>query len=164
MKNSLHKIALLLLVFSIGVAKSQMRAQPLPVPISEQVRLTGGTALLDPARFSMNHGFSYSLGTSPLGGSQGIGVYTNNISYLITDAIALTSQIFLVQPSMGGIPGDAMQGVEVYYQAALNWRISDNLRFSLDLSNVPRAQGYYGGMTPLSYMQRRNSLISSPGH
>ena len=164
MKNSLLKIAVTLLVFSVGVARSQMRTQPLPVPISEQVRLIGGTSLLDPARFTMNHGFSYSFGTGLLGGSQGIGVYTNNISYLITDAVALTSQIFLVQPTMGAVPGDPMQAVKVYYQTALNWRISDNLRFSLDLSNVPRAQKYYGGMTPFAYMQRRNSLISNPGH
>lgn len=163
MKNSLAKFTLVLLALSVGTAQGQLRNQPLPVPVSEQVRLVGGSSLLDPARFTMNHGFSLSLGTGLYGGSQSAGIYTNSISYFVTDALRLTSQIHLIQPTMGSLTGNPTDGVSLYYQTALNWRISDNVTFNLALSNMPRSGRYYGGMTPLAYMQRRNAYFISPG-
>ena len=162
MKNFLPKFTLLLLALSVGVAQGQMRSQQLPVPVSEQVRLAGGTSLLDPARLTMNHGFSLSFGSGLLGGSQSVGIYTNSLSYLVTDALRITSQIHVIQPTIGSLTGDPADGVSLYYQTALNWQISDNVNFNLSLSNMPRYGRYHAGMTPLAYMQRRNALLISP--
>lgn len=162
MKNFLPKFTLLLLALSVGVAQGQMRSQQLPVPVSEQVRLAGGTSLLDPARLTMNHGFSLSFGSGLLGGSQSVGIYTNSLSYLVTDALRITSQIHVIQPTIGSLAGDPADGVSLYYQTALNWQISDNVNFNLSLSNMPRYGRYHAGMTPLAYMQRRNALLISP--
>lgn len=164
MKNFLPKIALLLAVLSVSAAQGQMRNQPLPVPVSEQVRSVGGTSLLDPARFTMDHGFSLSLGSGLYGGAQSVGIYTNSISYLVTDALRITSQINVVQPTIGSLTGNPADGVSLYYQTALNWRISDNVNFNLSLSNMPRSRRYYNGMTPLAYMNRRSSLLIRPDH
>ena len=158
MKNFLRSALLITIISGGGTVLAQMRNLPLPMPVAEQVRLVGGNSVLDPTRFSMQHGFSFSMATGGLGSASGMGVYTNTINYLITDAVILSSQIHLVQSGVGMQPGVSADGISMYYQAALNWRISRNVNFSLGLSNIPR---YYGA-TPYSYLQRRNANLHNP--
>ncbi|MCH7521781.1 MAG: hypothetical protein IIB42_08810 [Candidatus Marinimicrobia bacterium] len=101
---------------------------------------------LDPQRFSMNHGVSFSfMSGSGLGsGSTGLSVYTNQMRYLLTDNMLINSQIHLVQPGLIGAPQLGGNNLEVYYQTALDWQLSNHVRVHLGISNLPY-RGYESG-------------------
>ncbi len=146
MRNSTFKTHLLTFVGVLlvsGVLSAQLKHQPVAPSVTQQLRSVVGSSLLDPNRFSMSHGFSMSFisGSGLAGGSGGLSVYSNQVSYLLTDNLTITNQLYLVQPSMGGAqPGES--NVQAYFNTAINWRIFRNTQFSLALSNMPAPRRY----------------------
>lgn len=146
MRNSTFRTHLLNIVGMLlltGVLSAQLKHQPVAPSAAQQLRSVAGSSLLDPNRFSMSHGFSMSFmsGSGLAGGSGGLSVYSNQISYLLTDNMTITNQLYLVQPAMGGAqPGES--NVQAYFNTAINWRIFRNTQFTLALSNMPAPQRY----------------------
>lgn len=104
-----------------------------------QLKSAASPSWLDPARFHMSHNVSFSvvsgLGLTP--GFSSLSIYTNQLRYLISNNLVVSSKIHLVQPSimrpqqLGGNP------LQIYYQTAMDWRPFPNINIHLGLSNLP---------------------------
>ena len=142
-------VSLLFAVTLLG----QLRSDAPQIPASQSLRSVANSSWLDPQRFSMNHGVSFSfMSGSGLGsGSAGLSVYTNQMRYLLTDNMVINSQIHLVQPGLIGTPQLGGNNLKVYYQTALDWQLSNHVRVHLGISNLPY-RGYESG--------RRRNLYS----
>jgi len=146
MRNSTFETHLLtfvgVLLFA-GVLSAQLKSQPVAPSVTQQMRSVVGSSLLDPNRFSMSHGISMSFmsGSGLAGGAGGLSVYSNQISYLLSDNMIITNQLYLVQPTTGGgQPGES--NVQAYFNTVINWRIFRNTQFSLAVSNQPAPRRY----------------------
>ena len=124
----------------------QLRSDAQQIPASQSLKSVAHASWLDPQRFSMSHGVSFSMMTgSGLGpGATGLSVYTNQMRYLLTENMMINSQVHLVQPGLIGAPELGANNLQVYYQTALDWQLSNNVRVSLGISNLPR-MGYSSG-------------------
>lgn len=103
----------------------------------------------DPSRFEMQHSYSISYSSGgPYSGS--LGLYTNRMSYMITDNLQLIADIgFMHQPfqSAGNMP-NFMNNGELFYGGELRYRPNDNTMFRIRFDNMPRfysPYSYYGG-------------------
>ncbi len=127
-----------------GILTAQLQRQTSPPSATQQLRSVAGRSLLDPNRFSMSHGFSmsFSSGSGLYGGPASMSVYSNQIRYLLTENVVITNNLYLLQPGFAdaGVPGEP--NLQAYFQTAVNWRISNNLHFSLGLSNLPVPRYY----------------------
>ncbi len=122
-----------------GILTAQLQDQMMPPSATQQLRSVAGRSLLDPNRFTMNHGFSmsFSSGSNLYGGPASLSVYSNQIRYLLSDNVVITNNLYLLQPGFAdsGVPGEP--NLRAYFQTAVNWRLSSNIHFSLGLSNMP---------------------------
>ncbi len=111
---------------------------------SSQLKSIASSSWLDSQRFSMSHGFSISLmsGTGLTSGSTSLSVYTNQMRYLVANNLMLSSQIHLVQPGMLSASQLGGNDLLVYYNASMDWRLSDKLNIHLGVSNLPPRRGY----------------------
>ncbi|MEE9162068.1 MAG: hypothetical protein V3U35_03765 [Candidatus Neomarinimicrobiota bacterium] len=75
------------------------------------------------------------LGLSP--GVSSLSVYTNQLRYLVTSNLMVSSQIHLVQPGIMGPQQLGGNPLMVYYQTAVDWRPLPNFSIHLGLSNLP---------------------------
>lgn len=141
MKFSFNALIVSLLLLA-GSLSAQLRNTPQPLTDSDRMRAVAGTSILDPARFTMQHGVSFSMQSGGFGGAYGVGVYSNQLQYLLTPNMTINSQVYLVQPTIGGIPGAAGQDISVYFQTALNWQVTRNINLQLGMSNIPAWNRY----------------------
>lgn len=121
---------------------------------TEVPRIAGGQSLqsaasspwLDAQRFSMSHGFSLAfMSAGGLGaGPASLGVYTNQMRYLINENIVLNSQIHLVQPGVSSALEIGAQNIKMYYQTALDWKLTKNINMRVAISNLPSRRYGYG--------------------
>ncbi len=122
-----------------GALTAQLQHQALPPSATQQLRSVAGRSLLDPNRFTMSHGLSmsFSSGSGLYGGPASLSVYSNQMRYLLTDNVVITNNLYLLQPGFAdaGVPGEP--NLRAYFQTAVNWRLSNNMHFSLGLSNLP---------------------------
>ncbi|MFQ6675993.1 MAG: hypothetical protein ACE5LH_06565 [Fidelibacterota bacterium] len=143
-------------LFLVSAATAQFKSQdPGKAP---QLPLTTGNqssilSLMDPERFSMSHGFSFSMAAS---GNQAFsyGVYSNRLRYLISDNWALLARLDLVQPTYSTLPfaSSAFTG-NIYYGARLLYRPSENLQFTIGVDTYPRLYRYGSFYAPYSPFQ-----------
>ena len=98
--------------------------------------------LFNSDKFSMNH--SFGMGMSSLGGiSKSYGTYTNNMNLKLNDKLMLKSLIYFVQPSnIQNLNSPMMNNPSIYYDANLNYKISENIMFQLSLSSSPNYYRY----------------------
>lgn len=92
--------------------------------------------------FSMNHSFGMSMNS--FGGiSKSYGTYTNNMNLKLNDKLMLKSLIYFVQPSnIQNLTSPMMNNPSIYYDANLNYKISENIMFQLSLSSSPNYYRY----------------------
>ena len=144
--NSGHQFVFVVSLLFAVILLGQLRSDAQQIPPSQSLKSVANSSWLDPQRFSMNHGVSFSfLSGSGLGsGPTGLSVYTNQMRYLVTENMVLNSQIHLVQPGFIGAPQLGGNNLKMYYQSALDWRLSKNVRVHLGISNLPY-MGYESG-------------------
>ena len=143
MQKSLTRINRLfpvcLLVFASGLL-GQLRYD-VPSPAADrQLKALASPSWLDPQRFSMDHSLSFSMG-SVLGlpsGASSLSVYTNQMNYLLTHNLMISSRIHLVQSGLMGAQQLGQNPLEIFYQAGMDWRLSPNFNIHLGVSNLPR--------------------------
>ncbi len=146
------------LIAMIGVATGQLRSN-IPVPGNSELTTVAGSSLLDPNRFSMHQGFSMSFTSGSGLGSGSVSVYTNQLSYLVSDKVMLDGTFHVAQPNFSQMPG--VSDPQIYYQTGLNWRPSDRIFFRLSLSNLPPYNRFGGNQyySPYRQIYRRSSLL-----
>ena len=112
--------------------------------MTRQLRTAANAPWLDPQRFMIQHGFSFSLasGAGIASGPVSMGVYTNQMRYLINEKLILNSLIHLVQPSVLDASPLGRPNLQMYYQANLDWRISDRMTIQLGFANTPPLRRY----------------------
>lgn len=134
-KHTLYTIisTVLLLIVTTAPAFGQFKADVPHQNIRESIAGNPNIpGLLDAQNFQMNHSFSMSM--MNMGGmSVGVGAYTNSFSLAINPRLSLTTQISLVQPTLGGLQN---QG-NVFYGVGLNYKTSENSFFSFQFNNYP---------------------------
>ena len=151
--NSKIKIIVTLVILStigLGQLRSALPNQSLPVN-TQGLSHARGISLFDSNRLTMNHSFGISMSTF---GNQSLtmGAYTNHLNYIIKDNLSFSTQISLTSP-MGGINPYAKNGFgssQLFYNAGLDYKPSENLLFKFSLNNYPR-YGYtrpYSGFYP----------------
>jgi len=137
-----NRLAIFLtLITIIGVASGQLRSR-VPVPENSELGSVAGASLLDPLRFSMRQGFSMSFTSGGGLGSGSVSVYTNQLSFLVTDNVMLNGTFHIARPNFSQVPG--ANDPQVYYQTSLNWRPTDRMFIQFSLSNIPRYNRYWG--------------------
>lgn len=126
----------------VAVAAGQFR-HDLVKPAMPGVGLSGnmaGKSLLDPSRFSMQHGFSMSLmsiGGTPLS----MNTYSNQMTYMISDKTWLQTDFAFVLPN--GSPSTlSNQNIQnnLFYRASLGYQPIENLQFNLSVERMPTYQ------------------------
>ncbi len=97
---------------------------------------------LNSDNFSMNHSFGMSMNS--FGGiSQSYGTYTNNINLKLNDKLILRSLIYFVQPSnIQNFNSPMTNNPSIFYDANLNYKISENVMFQFSLSSTPNYYRY----------------------
>jgi len=141
-----RKISILILLFLLnGAVLAQFKAQAsIPdMPVNTQgLSSVQNLSLFAPERFNMNH--SFSLSTSYAGGrSLGLGIYTNQMSFMLKDNFSLQTQVSLMQPSgaqNANFPQDLNS--QIFYGASLNYEPFENFHISLNMNNYPRYSLY----------------------
>lgn len=112
---------------------------------SPSLKSVASSSWLDPQRFSMSHGFSVSFMSGGLaGGPASLSVYTNQMQYFISENMVLNSQIHLAQPGVLSATQLGGNNLRMYYQTALDWQLSKNVKMHLGISNLPY-RGYGSG-------------------
>ncbi|MFB0516827.1 MAG: hypothetical protein ACETWG_09535 [Candidatus Neomarinimicrobiota bacterium] len=118
---------------------------------ASQLKSIASPSWLDPQRFSMSHSFSISLmsGTGLPSGTSSLSVYTDQMRYLITNNLLLSSQIHLVQPGIMSSTMPAANNLLLYYQAGMDWWLSDKFNIHLGISNLPPLRRYSPWYRPM---------------
>ena len=110
---------------------------------------------INPQNFHMNHTFSMSYSAF---GNNGValGVYTNNMSYQISDDLSVQADISFVNSpysSLGEEHAKSLNGIYLS-RAQVNYQPSDNFRILLEYNQIPG--GFYSpfryrGYSPFYY-------------
>lgn len=90
---------------------------------------------VDPAKFSIQNSVAFGMASSGRA-SFGYGLLSSNLRYLLTDKIAVTGNVHLLQPTFQGFQASGPNG-QVLYDLNLHYRWSDNFRMSFSLGNGP---------------------------
>lgn len=77
-----------------------------------------------------------------LSGPASMGVYTNQMSYLINENMAFYSQLHFVQPGIVGLNQMGQPNMQMYYQTALHWQLSNSINLRVGFSNMPYTRRY----------------------
>lgn len=100
----------------------------------------------NPENFSMKH--SMSMSYSSFGG-QGIalGVYTNNMSYKISEKMNIEADISVVNSPYSTFGNDLSKSINGVYlsRAQINYKPADDFFISLQFSRLPYYNSYYSG-------------------
>lgn len=132
-------IAVLLL---LSIASGQFR-HDIAKPTMPTIGPHGNSSeynLLDPSRFSMQHGFSISL--MSLGGTPlSMNTYTNQMTYMISEKSWLQTDVAFVLPngSPSTLPNQSFQN-NLFYRASLGYQPIENLQFNLSVERMPTYQ------------------------
>jgi len=140
MKTIIKRIIAFTILSTLVIAQLRSSLPERMVPVNTQgLSQARMLPMLDPNRFSMNHSFNVSMMNA---GSQSMtmGAYTNQISYLLKDNLKLSTQFSLASP-IGGINPSAnngLNGSQIYYDASLDYKPTENLFFKFSMNNYPR--------------------------
>ncbi len=135
--------ALLFPVLLLGQMKNDTQvnmARALTKPkIENVVSLLG----LDPSKFSMNHSYSFSAGTTG-GESFNMGLYLNTMKYRLSGPLTLHLQLGIQHSPLGQRSDLRTSGSDVFVSSAgMEFKPSDNLKLQLQFSQRPNAYYFY---------------------
>ena len=146
-------IAVVLIGGSVSAQfKTKMDDEP---NVSQSLVRSGDDGFLfgwfDPSRLKMAQSFSMSYQTSGQNGFA-LGVYTNSLSYQVSDPLSLQMDVSVMHSPYSSIGGDFAKSLSGIYlsRAELNYKPSDNMLFQVQFRQLPPGlynSGYgYDGM------------------
>ncbi|MFQ6612808.1 MAG: hypothetical protein ACE5D2_06865 [Fidelibacterota bacterium] len=147
MKHLPKELLILVLLFSWGNAQLKSNRFSPGIPVNNQgLGYAQRQSFLDPSRFNMHQSFSISMSNAG-GQSLSVGMYTNQMNFMLKNNLRLQTQFSLVQPN-GNSPlfNNRNLGEQVFYGASLEYQPRENLYFSFSLNNYPT----YGLYRPYS--------------
>lgn len=129
-------IPLIWIAVLVGQFKSDIDQHRLPRTTGLNQTQTQGS-LLDPNRFSMNHGFSMSL-LSMGGQPMNINTYTNQMTYLLNNKTWVQTDVAFVMPSgpQGSFYNQGLQN-NIYYRASLGYKPLSNMQINFSIEKMP---------------------------
>jgi len=143
----------IIILFSVGTF-AQFKSQVKDVPTLEQaIKYPGngnnvGLNLFDPSRFTMNQSYSLMMGIGK--GSGSMGMYLNNMSYMLSNNLMVNARLGFVHNPMQ--MGNTMTGNlsnNLIYGADILYKPFENMRLKLSFDKRPSRYNYY--MNPYSY-------------
>ncbi len=148
MKSLVSLVLAFILVNGIAFAQFKTNVQQDP-SVSQSLVRSDDSGLLfgwfDPSKLKMAQSFSMSYQTF---GNQGLalGVYTNSLSYQISQPLSLQMDVSVVHSPYSSLGGDFSKSLSGIYlsRAELNYKASDNMLFQIQYRQLP-ASLYLGG-------------------
>lgn len=103
---------------------------------------------INPDNFSMHHTFDLSFSSFGSLGSMTLGVYTNSMEYKFSDKLNIQTDISIINSPYSTFGKDFSKQINGIYlnRAALNYKISDNMKVFVEYRSFPG--GYY---SPFGY-------------
>jgi hypothetical protein len=144
-------LLLTLTTLSWGQFKSDLPERTLPAGLALHPD-RGGFSLLDSERFDVQHGFAMTM-VRWGGRTFSVGSYTNQMTFLLRDDLALRTSFTLMQPFAKTLqPNSTGLNGPLYFGASLDYRPTRNTHLHLSFDNYPPypQQGYY----PYSFERR----------
>ena len=143
MVKRIKYIIALIIIISVGLGQLKSDLSQNNV-ISNNPASSGGSimSLFDPSRFSMKHSFSMSMLNM---NNQAIGVasYTNNMNFSLRDNLQLQTYVTFMQPNMiSSNTANPYSTSQLYYDAVLDYRPTENTHFQVSFGNYPRYSRY----------------------
>jgi hypothetical protein len=142
--------SVLAVVLVCGTLSSQFKTKMSDEPSVSQslVRSDDGGLLFgwfDPGKLKMAQSFSMSYQTFGQNGFA-LGVYTNSLSYQVSEPLSLQMDVSLMHSPYNSIGGDFGKSLSGIYlsRAELNYKPSDNMLFQIQFRHLPPGL-YYGG-------------------
>ncbi|UCD37992.1 MAG: hypothetical protein JSW54_00445 [Fidelibacterota bacterium] len=144
--NNIRRLVFLSSLVLASTLFGQLRSDLPQTTSSTQLKSIASPSWLNPQRFTMSHGvsFSFMTGNGFASGGTSLSVYTNQMRYLVADNLILNSRIHLVQPGMLGASQLGSNDLQVYYQAGLDWQVANNINIHVGFSNLPPLYRYSG--------------------
>jgi hypothetical protein len=137
-------------VLVCGILSAQFKTKMNEEPsVSQSLVRSDDSGLLfgwfDPSKLKMAQSFSMSYQTFGQNGFA-LGVYTNSLSYQVSEPLSLQMDVSLMHSPYNSIGGDFGKSLSGIYlsRAELNYRPSDNMLFQVQFRQMP-AGLYYGG-------------------
>lgn len=109
--------------------------------------------IFNPANLTMHH--SFGLSYTGFGGSDymALGVYTNNLNYKFNDRLNFLMDASVINSPYNSFGSDFSKNLNGIYitRAALDYKISDNARISVEYRMLPMGMGYGYGYNPYGF-------------
>lgn len=142
--------SIMAIVLMYGTVSAQFKTKYDEQPsVSQSLLRSDDSGLLfgwfDASRLKMAQSFSMSYQSF---GKQGLalGVYTNSLSYQVSEPLSLQMDISVMHSPYSSLGGDFAKSLSGVYlsRAELNYRPSENTLFQIQFRQLP-ASLYYGG-------------------
>jgi len=143
MKPFKKEFLILIILLSWGNAQLRSNSFHPDVPVNDQgLGYAQRHSFLDPSRFNMHQSFSMSVASGG-GQSFSVGMYTNEMNFMLKDNLRLRTQFSLVQPNgSNSLFNNQAPGGQVFYGASLEYQPRENLFLSFSLNNYPTYRLY----------------------
>lgn len=149
-KSTVALVALFLLfpIFAFAQLKQDTKLDVAKALVQPHPQSIFNLLGLDPARFSMNHSYSFAVG-SVGGETYNQGLYLNTMRYQFSDPLTMYFQLGFQHQPFGNQMSQFNQQNQVFVSGAgVQYEPSDNFKVQLEFSQRPG--GWYG----TSYYQR----------
>ncbi len=143
MKPLKKEFLILILLLSWGNAQLKSSSFHPAVPVNDQgLGYAQRHSFLDLSRFNMRQSFSMSVASGG-GQSFSVGMYTNEMDFMLKDNLRLRTQFSLVQPhGSTSLFNNQAPLEQIFYGASLEYQPRDNLFLSFSLNNYPTYRLY----------------------
>jgi len=138
MQSNSIKILFLSLIISVLSAQFKDEVSGLSLPKNMHIPKETHSSFLSPNRFNIQHGFSMNM--VQMGGqSVGVGSYSNQMNYFLTDKLKLRLNFILLQSNISQQPG---LNNNIYYGAGLDYQLTENALFQFTFQTIPTYQRF----------------------
>jgi hypothetical protein len=126
--------------------------------------ITSIFSFINPDNFSMHHTIDFSFSSFGSLGNMSLGVYTNSMEYKFSDRLNIQTDISVVNSPFNSFGSDFSKQINGIYlsKAAVNFKISDNMKIFVEYRSVPGALYSPFGYSSFSPFNR-DSFSSSWG-
>ncbi|MBC8213538.1 MAG: hypothetical protein ISR90_02200 [Candidatus Marinimicrobia bacterium] len=125
------RLTIITFIFSVG----NLTLGQILLPSNEDLTFAQSeNSFLNPNNLTMNQSVSFMTSTGK-GFTSSVGMYSNYINYQINPKLNISTGIHFIQPSNTGM-FDNPNSLSLNYDFHLNYQISENFRFEMNVSNI----------------------------
>ncbi len=164
----MKKYLLIIFVLAVSIVNAQFKSEIDNKPsVSSGILNTNsfGSLLgfINPDNFSMHHSFDLSFSSFGGIGNMSLGVYTNSMEYKFSDRLNIQTDISIVNTPYNSFGNDFSKQINGIYlsRAALNFKVSDNMKIFVEYRNLPG--GYYSPFGYSGYSPFNRDSFSNAG-